>query len=177
MAPLKRAFSQFISLCRDNRAIAAIEFALVIPVFLLFFLGIMELFIVLFGNTIVNNMAAQASRRAMVGCIDREITAGTCRNNFLVDVGELRRMIRLETAGMVKACDTNKLRINVSRFGSGNGGLGQGGQLVTFDIQYEWDSLFPVLKKALPKLMNFQTVFIVRNEQFGNLSRSVNQGC
>lgn len=174
-----KVLSKIRSLIRDNKAIAAIEFALVIPVFLLFFVGIMEVFMILFGNTMINNMGSQATRAAMIGCVDGEFQGGACNGNYQVDIGKLRRMIRTETAGLVKACDTAKLRISVGPVGGTAGSdLGQGGQLVQMQIQYDWDVLIPMLK-SLGKLINFQTTFVARNEQFGNMGvvRSTDRGC
>jgi len=78
---------------KDNTASAAIEFALVLPIFLVLVLGIIELGLMSFGNSVISNTMLHATRQAMIGSYgsgDTKITEAS-----------LKAQIRRASAGLV----------------------------------------------------------------------------
>lgn len=156
-----------------------IEFAIAFPVFLLFFMGLMEIGFITFGNALIDNMMNQAARQAMVGCQRNEFKDGVCDEAFAVTPEKIRKTIREKSYGLVNACDKEKFIISVAPLGFFNFvdpstssiNLGQGNQLVVYYARYKWPIFTPVLKirEIFGTFMEHEYSTVLRNERFGNM--------
>jgi Flp pilus assembly protein TadG len=60
----------------SDRGAAAVEFALLVPIFLVMVFGIMDFGLVLYSKTVVNNAAREGARTASLGgTLDQSVTA------------------------------------------------------------------------------------------------------
>jgi len=170
-----------------------IEFAIAFPIFILFFLGIIEIALINFGNSVVQNMLNQAARQGMIGCERGEIVGGisdiqrNCEAGFLVDPVLLKSSITQKTFGLVDACsDRFDLRVGpvtTSFDASSMSGidLGQGDQVVAYYASYDWPVLSPMLQleTIFGNVIEFEYATVVRNERFGRIAGRLmpNAGC
>lgn len=90
---------------RNEEGAAAVEFALILPVFLLFLLGIMEVSIMFFTTTVVDNAMLDAARLVRTG---QAQTAGNAVTTFRNQV----------CASLGAVYDCNNLNMDVRAFGS-----------------------------------------------------------
>lgn len=155
-----------------------IEFAFIAPIFFLFLIGLLELGLVRFGNSLIDNMITQFARASMVGCQDNEFTGGTCDAPYLVDIARLRNMITKQSGGFVRGTDCSRFSLSVRPLASVNMGnlttgseinLGQGGEIMVFYASYDWPVLFPWMQRFFGNEIVYETVTVVRNEPFGDL--------
>lgn len=156
-----------------------IEFAIAFPVFLFFFMGLMEIGFVTFGNALIDNMMNQAARQAMVGCQRNEFIGGVCDEKFAVTPAVIRKTMREKSFGLVDACDKDKLIISVAPVTAFNFtdpatntmDLGQGNELVVYYAKYNWPIFTPVLKikEIFGSFMEHEYTTVLRNERFGSM--------
>lgn len=169
-----------IPLFRDARGVAAIEFALIFPIFILFLFMIIEYGLMFFGNAVITNMNNQVARESMVGCINAEIVNNACTiATYKVDEAQLRANIIRRSAGFVDANNASRFTFTVAAYTEFPNvmpatkiNLGQGNDLRVFRMRYQWPVFFSMLKNIPPfrDMINFETYSIVRNEPFGTIS-------
>jgi len=63
----RRRRDRYIAFCRDRNGATAVEFALVGPPFLALFVGIIQIFLVFFGQQLLEQVTQQAGRLIMTG--------------------------------------------------------------------------------------------------------------
>lgn len=146
---------------------AAVEFALLAPLLFLLMVGIVELGLVMFASSVLENAATTASR---VG-----LTGNDGKGNF-GDSKAREAAVRQEVMRFAHGIiDPNKVKFdpqvhnkytNVN--GKGSEGLGSGNQAVIYDVTYEWKFFSPLIG-AFFKPRGVYTIsssVIVKNEDF-----------
>lgn len=160
-----RIFHRCGPLARDQRGIAAIEFAMAFPVVLMLILAAIEFGYVLFANSILEGAVREASRRGSTGyapcdmdrqayvlaLVDREMMGfsdpekrsitQTVYNNFKDIEGEPFSDLNGNgyRDGSEPFSDVNGNATYDRNLGSA--GLGNAGAVVIYDLEYELDSL------------------------------------
>lgn len=152
---------------RRERGSAAIEFALLLPVLLLFVGGIIEFSLLMFATGVIDNAASSAARFGITG---NDYGSGS-RDAYVLQT------IRDLSAGFV---DADEVRISTvvhddfrtpdSGEDNGNFTPGCGGQAVTYTVSYDWEFLFPRVAKVIRPDGEPYTIsasVLVKNEEFG----------
>ncbi|MEM8569594.1 MAG: TadE family protein [Pseudomonadota bacterium] len=180
-----------VRLGADERGAAIIEFALIMPIFLLLTIGALEIALVTFVGSSIEAAVLQASRYGITG----STSAGVTRED------RVRNIIEDRTFGFV---DMDKVEIDTliyDRFqdvgepepfedANGNGsydtgenftdingnakwdtdmgkaGLGADDDIVLYRIRYEWGILTPIIREVLGQSIEHTSVVAVRNEDF-----------
>jgi Flp pilus assembly protein TadG len=165
-----------IKFFRKNEGVAAIEFALIFPIFILFFFMVLEYSIMSFGNSVMQNMVNMIARQSSMGCYDAEYVTGNpnaCTSTFFADSTGLKNEIIRKSIGLVDANDSSRFTFTAGPVGSYTTGLdmGQGGEIRVIRMAYDWPIFFSYLSSLglIGNTANFETVTVVRNERFGNL--------
>jgi len=169
-------FKRFL---KEAKASTAIEFAIVFPLYVFFLIAFIEFGIMMYGNALLDSTLTRASRRAMVGCIKGECDNENLVNNILAEIDEA-------SFGFISNDDTalgGKLKVkiapidtNVALVIDGTVILGDGGDVVSYCLEYDWNDLLPITPSTfipgLPKgTITFKTCTVVRNEEYGAYQR------
>jgi Flp pilus assembly protein TadG len=167
---------------RAESGSAALEFALIAPVFFLFLMGIIETGIIFFGNSTLQYAADDVARQVRTGQIQSaNLTAAQFRTLVCNDIGPLL------------ACDAN-LQIDVETFGNfsgasmtppinANGNLnpalnnfnpGSACQVAVVRLFYTWHVITPLMQPLLGNLPGGNHLLTAsgafRNEPFSGTS-------
>lgn len=168
-------------LVRDIRAVAAVEFALVFPLFFFFLMGFIEFGFIMFGNAVLDSVVTRASRRGMVGCIERE-----CGDAAKVQtIASIKEQIRTNSIGLIDPDGTNedgspKFNIAIQPVNDlagdlagepawGTENMGNGGDLVVYAVEYDWSVFLPLPTNIIgfhDEFFTFTFATVVRNEEF-----------
>ncbi len=167
---------------KNNSGATAIEFAVAFPIFIFFFLGVLEFSLVAWGNSMMDNMLTQVARKGMVGCIrgesfyNEESKQIECVNGYSVEPVQLRRDIQIRSAGIIRACDSSRFQLEAapsrnfseSDITPGVVNLGQGSETVVYRMRYQWPVFFPIFKipGLFGEFVDYEVVTVVRNEPF-----------
>ncbi len=176
-----------LSLSRDMRAraqsgSAALEFAIIGPVFFLFLLGIIETGIIFFGNSTLQFAADDVSRQVRTGQVQSaNLTAAQFRTIVCNDIGSLlpcngNLQIDVETfsnftgASMTPPLDANgNLNPNLNKFNPGSAC-----QVGIVRLFYTWHIITPLLQPLLGNLPGGNHLLTAsgafRNEPFSGTS-------
>lgn len=163
-------FKRFL---RRKDGVAAIEFAFVLPVFLLFVMGILEVSYMLFGNAMLDNAVSKMARSSSLG--ERFEGDGT----RVYESTEINQYIRSSTVGIIDPCSANFSMV-VSVNGVVGNTLGQPQDRVSFVVTYRWPLIQPYLSNLgiFDNIINYTTSSMVRNEKFnGNPVRTISSSC
>lgn len=159
---------------------AAVEFALVVPVFLTFMFGILETGLVFLGNHILVNAVQETGRLIRTGQVQDQG----------IDEIQFRGLV-CDRISMLMTCDA-RLQIDVRRFEqftgmnapdamNANGDWsenfmfdpGAAGDIVLVRVFYEWPLISPIMQEGMQdtpngtKLLTASAAF--RNEPFENI--------
>ncbi|MBY0356222.1 MAG: pilus assembly protein [Rickettsiales bacterium] len=93
LSSVNMSFSSFKRLLRDTRAVAAIEFAIVFPVFIYIVFFLMELCLICFSAITIENAVAEATRTGKIGTT----AGGLTRDQFI------RQEVRAKSYGLINA--------------------------------------------------------------------------
>lgn len=85
-----RDFCMMRKLVRRENGQSTVEFALVLPVLLLLFMGIVEFGRIISSYMIINNLAREGARFAAVGKTDSQITTILLNEHATLDVDKLQ---------------------------------------------------------------------------------------
>ncbi|TVR78786.1 MAG: pilus assembly protein [Rhodospirillales bacterium] len=175
---------------RDDRGVAAIEFAFVAPVLFLFLIGTIELTMVLFLNSALERGVLAASRYAITG----SVPDGVSRQDRVLDI------LKENTFGLITLTEDNVTALIYPTFDSigqpepftdlngngvydegepfvdvnGNGvwdadmglaGLGGPGDIVVYRVDYDWGMLTQLLDTLVGGVTLTGSI-VVRNEPF-----------
>lgn len=158
---------------RNSDGAAAIEFAILAPVLFTLMLGIVELGLLMFASSVIENAATSASRIGLTG--NDGSTANGGAGNF-GDTAARRAIVENEiykyAFGLI---DPAKLHFdpvvhhsmtNVN--GGGPKGLGSGNDAVTYDLSYDWEFFTPLIGDLIGKkgVYTITSSIIVKNEDF-----------
>ncbi|NTU76946.1 MAG: pilus assembly protein [Alphaproteobacteria bacterium] len=154
---------------RRRRAVTAVEFALIAPVFFLFFIGVIEMSLILLTQHLMENATFNASRLAKTGYIaEGKTQMETVMELLLREMGSLAPLV-----------DVSKLSVTSLAYGSlsqigqpeqGTEGLGAKEQVVVYTISYPWRLFTPLMSDILGDAnsqMNLTSRIVVRNEPYG----------
>lgn len=160
---------------RARQGVAAIEMALIFPIFLLFFMGMFEMGLIWFGNAVISNSVYNAVRESSTGCVGSGHSPGTCTGD-IVEFEELKDRISAASVGLVdpdRLCIATKTleEINNPNDVTSPGtqlDLGQGNQVRVFYAGYNWPVFFPYLRYVFGNATSYRTYQVIRNENFGD---------
>jgi Flp pilus assembly pilin Flp len=176
---------------RNDRGMTAVEFAMLVPVLLLFVLGTLEFSLIMFTSAVMESATTNTARLGKTGYAP----SGTSREDLIVEsIGD-------RTAGLLdptKIVITTKVYASFTNVGdpepytdsngngvynlgepysdsNGNGqwdadmgsaGLGDAGDVVLYTISYPWRIMTPVMSTILGSTYNITVRTVVRNEPF-----------
>jgi hypothetical protein len=175
---------------RCDRGAAAVEFAVLLPLILLFIVGSIETAIVLFIGSTVESAVMEASRfgitrpREGVSRADRvlEIVGDKTLGLLDMDAVELDTLVYDSFADIGKpepfddangnaTWDAGESYSDVNGNGQwdpdlGEAGLGGGGDVVVYRLSYEWGVVTPILREAMGASVTHVASVALRNEPF-----------
>ncbi|TNE36100.1 MAG: pilus assembly protein [Alphaproteobacteria bacterium] len=182
------------ALAKDSRGTTAVELALILPVLMVVLLGIIELSMAMFINTVVEGSLKDASRLGLTG----QIQDGTSNAQAIVD------MINEASLGLLNLTTDDVTTLVYENFASvgkgepltydangngewdeadgdtyteinGNGvwdkdlgvaGLGAQGDIVLYTVKYNWNFLSGTIIPILNGVIPMSASIVVRNEPF-----------
>ena len=175
---------------RCHRGSTAVEFALILPLLLLFVFGSIEMAIVLFIGSSIENAVMEASRLGVTkpepgvtragqvlevveaktyGLLDMDqVQLDTLVYGKFDDIGKPEPFTDTNTNG---AHDEGEPFTDVNGNGQwdtdmGAAGLGQGGDVVVYRLRYAWGIVTPILQRLLGQSVVHVASVAVRNEPF-----------
>jgi Flp pilus assembly protein TadG len=175
----------------EDRGNAAMEFAFIAPIFLAMIGAIMEFSGIMFIQALLEGSAREASRYGITGFTsegvsrDDQILAIVEKNTFdLIDLDELQMTTLVyENFGDVGqpepftddnsngAWDAGEDYTDVNGNGGwdedmGAAGLGGPGDVVVYQMSYDWNIIIPIFRPFFGDSINLQANIAVRNEPF-----------
>lgn len=191
--------SKFKAFWKDTRAAAAIEFALVAPLYVAFFCGMLEIGLMWWGNSVINNVMAQVARIAPIGCAHNKYLQNGgglfCMSESRIDENYIKQAIVNRSLGFVQA-NSSRFEIYAANayqfFGDGVSNMGAADPdsiTTSFDVgtlvsgyrlqdsfivvhtTYTWPHFFPLarLMEAFNQPTVYSNIIFYRNEKFGAL--------
>lgn len=180
-------------LWRSQAGATAVEFAVILPLLLLFIVGSMEMAIVLFIGSSIEAAVMEASRYGVtkpeegVSRGDRVLEIVEAKTYGLLDMDQVRLDTLVyddfddigdpepwEDANHNGARDDGEAYTDINGNGQwdadmGEAGLGQGGDVVVYRLSYDWGIVTPMLRGALGQSIRHVSSIAVRNEPFGEV--------
>ncbi len=142
-------------LLRDERGSAAIEFAMVTPIFMLLLVGTLEICVMFFASTVIEGATKEAARQIRTGQIQSEADPLVAFQTELCD----------SLLGVIDCADVIFNVQTFSSFGSVsmpiemdedgeiiNSGFAPGGSSAVTVVRaiYRWDFVTPLINKVIP---------------------------
>lgn len=173
-----RLRKKLLSRAKSERGASLIEMVFALPIFLMFIGGIIEMGLIVWGNSLLDNMLLQSSRLSQVGCVrscyDNNGNLDTSR---VVTVNEIRQLIGNKARGFISA---DRLCYTAAVMEPNNMitvGLGEPNDVVTFSMRYQWPTYVPITRAfnlfavdEQSTILNYVGVNIVRNEDYPDLT-------
>jgi len=191
-----RCFLRALGACR--KGVTAIELAFTAPIIIFTLIGMIELLMIMFVNTLMEGALREASRFGITGYVpegtDREtmiadiiydhtlglveIQPGTIQtlvyNNFDV-IGDPEPLtVDVNGNGQYDAADGDEFE-DVNGNGTwdqdqGADGVGDAGEVVLYTVNHEWHTFTPLLAHLIGDngVVTLTASVAVRNEPFGN---------
>ena len=157
-----------------------IEYAIVFPVMALFFLGVFETALVTWGNGILASTLTQVAFESSRGCVEGDYdktSYGDCRiATSMITAEKLNKVIDANGLGMINSAN---ICLTAGVVGddapstptpAANINLGYGNDVVVYYISYDWPVFMPLMQKIMGTTVNFHTMTLVRNDDFGSLT-------
>lgn len=164
---------------RDERGATAVEFALVATPFFIFLFSCIEVAVLFFSSSLLDNAVADAARRIRTGEVQQASMGAAQFKQLVCD-------------GINAFMDCDRLLVDVERFSDFNsmtnndpidnaGNLavtedfnpGAAGENVLVKVYYRFPLLFPNLSNPMANLANgdmlLSSAFAFRNEPFGDI--------
>lgn len=158
--PLQKYFRNYI---KNESGAAALEFALIAPVFLFLLLGILEVGSILISQNALDTAVRYSSRYGVTGNGDSKT-----RTETIQKIAEKYSFGILDTEKMV--LKTQKYSDFSSIDGvSGAPSLGEGSDIVFYSIEYDWKILTPLVSwgiRLANNTMVLKATHAVMNEPF-----------
>lgn len=163
-------FSRFI---RHHEGATAIEFAMVLPVFLLFVFGIFEFGLIMHVSSLVENATHEGARYGITGSSYEDLNPdGMPRDQFIEQY--IRKRVGMWVRQDEQILVTTKVVGNIVDLGRGgavtddDAGAGQGGQAVIYNVDYFWKIMTPFMASLIGEDGTFRihTTVVVKNEDF-----------
>lgn len=154
----------------NDGGVALIDFALVFPVFLTFLVGVMEIAMILFANALLEAGVREGSRFGVTGYSPEGVDR----------LAAIMAVIQEHTTGLI---DINDATVDIKVYPSfdqvgatdadgndiGTPGPGGPGDIVLYDINYEWETITGLLTPLLAGddgKIPLHVAIVVRNEPF-----------
>lgn len=151
---------------KDRRkAVAAVEMALLVPVFFMMLVGIIELSLMFTAQQILENAAFNASRTAKTGYT----AAGQTQMQTIMQV------VTQELQSYGTFIDTSKVTLTSTAYNSfgsigtgGASGFGSAQQIVVYTISYPWSLITPLMSSLVGTsgIVTLSSQIVVRNEPY-----------
>lgn len=134
--PLKDCIRRFNN---DRQGIAAVEFALILPAFLLLLFGTLEIAMVMFTLTLAEGGLREAARFGVTG----QETDPAARQEKILEI------VEQHTHGLIEISDANVTMTVYPDFtgddtGPGTPGAGDANDVVFYRLEYEWEFMTPI---------------------------------
>lgn len=177
-----------LALIRCARGVAALEFALILPVLLLGFIGGIEIALVLFISTSIESAVFEAARFGITGGgvsredRVREIVGERTYGLVDMDAVEIETLVYASFADIGEPepftdanensrFDMGEPYTDVNENGQwdadmGSAGLGGPGDIVVYQLRYSWGILTPIMREVLGETVQNVSSVAVRNEPF-----------
>ena len=136
----------------NNKGAAAVEFALLAPVFFMLFLGVLQVAVYLQNYNAVQSLASDGARYVLVEYQ---------KNNSLTDT-QIKQVVRGEAVNVPYMLDTDRLNITVDRSGTSRI---TGATEIDIELEYELSDWIPGVDLPLSKIKYSRPVFVVTAEE------------
>ncbi len=160
--PVRRLIRRFR---KGNEGTAAIEFALILPVFLLLLFGTIEIAMVMFTLSLAEGGLREAARFGVTG---QEVDPDARQAKIL-------EIITDHTHGLIDVTDANvQVTVYADFTGDDNGpgtpGAGSANDVVFYRLNYEWEYLTPIFAvfTGLGDSLPMTATIAVRNEPYSD---------
>ena len=174
--------------CRAGSS--AVEFAIILPVLLLFVVGSIEMAIVLFIGSSIEAAVMEASRYGVtkpeegVSRADRVLEIVEARTYGMLDMDrvdldtlvygdfdDIGKPEPFEDDNGNKSYDAGETYSDINGNGEwdadmGEAGLGVGGDVVVYRLEYAWGVITPLMQRILGESVTHVSSVAVRNEPF-----------
>lgn len=178
-------------LLRNQDGAAAIEFALVMPMFLTLMIGVLDVGQTVYGKSILNGAVEQAARSAsletgntqeaddvvedIVGTVLPSMTMSSTRTSYF-DFSDIGRGEAWNDANANGSCDNGEAYTDENRSGSwdaeiGSDGNGGASDVVIYTVTVQYTTAFPV--PLMPDSWNTRTLTstaVRKNQPFADQS-------
>ena len=148
MKRLALSHTRRTSLWRDSNAASTIEFAIIMPVFLMFLFGVLQAGVLLQNYNAVKSISYDAGRLIMVEYQ---------KNNELSD-DQIRGLVLARAVNAPYYLETDRLTINIDSTGTSRV---SGATEVDVEIQYTPESFVPGLEVPFSTVTYSRPVFVV----------------
>jgi hypothetical protein len=153
---------------RFRKGTTAVEFAIIAPVFFLFFIGIVEISMIMLTQHLLENATYNASRLAKTGYV----AAGKTQLETVMDVidrelGSLSPLISVARLSFRSTVYGQLSQIDLP--GQGAAGLGAADQVVVYTVSYPWKVFTPMMSDIIADdngIINLTSRIVVRNEPY-----------
>jgi Flp pilus assembly protein TadG len=158
--------------------VALLEFAIVLPVFLLFVFGLLQMCLFLWGNSVISSVLSELAQQSAQGCISGDIDlAGNCVAGAQIDAAYISKLITERSLGSV---DPSQLCLRADVLDSlveVNGitqipagiNLGHSEDAVVFVAEYQWPIIIPFVTNTFGGQVEIFHSTMIRNAPFGKL--------
>jgi Flp pilus assembly protein TadG len=159
---------------RKRKGGAAVEMALLAPVFFMLLIGITELALILTAQQLIENASFNASRLAKTDYVATGLTQAQT----------VLQVVTNELASFGNLIDTSKITTSATAYnsfssigvaGQGTSGYGSQDQIVVYTISYPWKIFTPMIGQLIGTwdvassswVLNLSTRIVVHNEPYG----------
>ena len=153
---------------RFRKGVTAVEFALIAPVFFLFFIGVVEMSMIMLTQHLLESATYNASRVAKTGRVadgktQMETVIGVLDN----ELGGLSPLVNVALLTFTSTVYGTLNQIDVP--GQGVAGLGAADQVVVYTVSYPWKIFTPMISEIIGDqngIIRLTSRIVVRNEPY-----------
>lgn len=152
----------------SQKGVTAVEMALVAPVFIMIFMGIMEISLMMLTQHMMENATFNASRLGKTGYA----VEGKTQEETVVDA------LTTELSSLTPLVDMDKFTFTYTSYGSlsdigkeetGTAGLGEAQEVVVYTVSYPWKFFTPLIGDLMGnenRIVTLTSRLVVRNEPY-----------
>lgn len=153
---------------KARRGISSVEFALILPVFMTFLVGVTEMSLMLLTQHLLENATYNASRMGKTGHVDANKTQMDAVMGALIE--RLQSLSPLIDVGRVRLTSTAYGDLSaIGQPDQGSEGLGAPQQIVVYTVSYPWTFFTPMIGQLMGDENNQRILssrIVVRNEPY-----------